>query len=57
MEGQIRAISKHMEGHETSDLDPHQGKFQNYLDPMDLYYTFMFQDHPQKLSVYTYHDF
>ena len=24
------------------------------LDPMDLYYTLMFQDHPQKLHVYTY---
>ena len=31
MEGQIRAISKHMEGQETSDLDPHQGKLQKYL--------------------------
>ena len=31
MEGQIRAISRHMEGQETSDLDPHQGKLQNYL--------------------------
>ena len=29
MEGQIRAISRHMEGKETSDLDPHQGKLQN----------------------------
>ena len=24
------------------------------LDPMDLYYALMFQDHPKKLSVYTY---
>ena len=24
------------------------------LDPMDLYYALMFQDHPQKLLVYTY---
>ena len=24
------------------------------LDPIDLYYTFMFQDHPQKFPVYTY---
>ena len=31
MEGQIRAISRHMEGQETSDSDPHQGKLQNYL--------------------------
>ena len=29
MEGQIRAILRHMEGQETSDLDPHQGKLQN----------------------------
>ena len=29
--GQIRAISRHMEGQETSDSDPHQGKIQNYL--------------------------
>ena len=32
MEGQIQAISRHMEGQETSDSDPHQGKLQNYLD-------------------------
>ena len=31
MEGQIHAISRHMEGQETSDSDPHQGKIQNYL--------------------------
>ena len=31
MEGQIRAISSHMEGQETSDLDPHQGKLQKSL--------------------------
>ena len=31
MEGQIRVISRHMEGQETSDLDPNQGKLQNYL--------------------------
>ena len=31
MEGQIRVISRHMEGQETSDLDPHQGKIQNYF--------------------------
>ena len=31
MEGQIRAISRHIEGQETSDLAPHQGKLQNYL--------------------------
>ena len=31
MEGQIRVISRHMEGQETSDLDPHQEKIQNYL--------------------------
>ena len=24
------------------------------LDPMDLYYALMFQDHPQKLPIYTY---
>ena len=29
MEGQIRAISRHMECQETSDLDPHQGKLKN----------------------------
>ena len=32
MEGQIRAISRYMEGQEISDLDPHQGKLQKYLD-------------------------
>ena len=31
MEGQIQAISRHIEGQETSDLDPHQGKLQNHL--------------------------
>ena len=31
MEGQIQAISRHMEGQETSDSDPHQGKLHNYL--------------------------
>ena len=31
MEGQIQAISRHMEGQETSDSDPHQGKLQKYL--------------------------
>ena len=31
MEGQIKAILRYMEGQETSDLDPHQGKLQNYL--------------------------
>ena len=28
MEGRIRAISRHMEGQETSESDPHQGKLQ-----------------------------
>ena len=31
MEGQIQVILRHMEGQETSDSDPHQGKLQNYL--------------------------
>ena len=31
MEGQIQAISMHMEGQETSDLEPHQGKLQKSL--------------------------
>ena len=31
MEGQIQEISRNMEGKETSDSDPHQGKLQNYL--------------------------
>ena len=31
MEGQIQAISTHMEGQETSDSDPHQGKLQKHL--------------------------
>ena len=29
MEGQIRAISRHMEVQDTSDSDPHQGKLKN----------------------------
>ena len=43
MEGQIRAISRHMEGQETSDSDPHQGKIQNYL---------AFCTHPDVISAY-----
>ena len=31
MEGKIRAISRHMEGQDTSDLDPHKEKLQKYL--------------------------
>ena len=31
MEGQIQAISRHVEVQETSDSDPHQEKLQNYL--------------------------
>ena len=31
MEGQIQVISRHMEGQETSDSAPHQGKLQKYL--------------------------
>ena len=31
MEGQIRAISRHMEGQGTSDSDPQQGKLQKSL--------------------------
>ena len=31
MEGQIRAMSRHMEGQETSDSDQHQGKLWNYF--------------------------
>ena len=31
MEGQIQAISRHMEGQETSESDPHQGKLQKNL--------------------------
>ena len=31
MEVQIQAISRHMVGQQTSDLDPHQGKLQNHL--------------------------
>ena len=32
MEGQIRAILRHMEGQDSSGLDTHQGKLQKYLD-------------------------
>ena len=32
MEGQIRVISRHMEGQETSESDPCQGKLQKDLD-------------------------
>ena len=32
MEGKIRAISRHMEGQESSGSDTHQGKLQKYLD-------------------------
>ena len=32
MKGQIRAISKHMEGQESNELDPCQGKLQKDLD-------------------------
>ena len=32
MEGQLRVISRHMEGQETSGLDTHEGKLQKYLD-------------------------
>ena len=31
MEGRIRLISRHIEGQETSDSDPHKGKLQNHL--------------------------
>ena len=31
MEGRIQVISRHMEGQETSDSDPYQGKLQNHL--------------------------
>ena len=31
MKGRMQAILRHMEGQETSELDPHQGKLQNYL--------------------------
>ena len=31
MKGQIRAISRHMEGQETSESDPCQGKIENNL--------------------------
>ena len=32
MKGRIRAISRHMEGQESSESDPHQGKLQKNLD-------------------------
>ena len=32
MEGQIRVISRHMEGQESSGSDTHEGKLQKYLD-------------------------
>ena len=32
MEGQIRVISRHMEGQESNELDPCQGKLQKDLD-------------------------
>ena len=32
MKGQIRAISRHTEGQESSELDPCQGKLQKDLD-------------------------
>ena len=32
MKGRIRAISRHREGHESSESDPCQGKLQKYLD-------------------------
>ena len=32
MKGQIRAISRHMEGQESNDSDPCQGKLQKDLD-------------------------
>ena len=32
MKGRIRAISRHMEGQETSESDPCQGKLQKDLD-------------------------
>ena len=31
MKGRIRVISRHMEGQETSDSDPHKVKLQNHL--------------------------
>ena len=31
MKGQVRAISRHMEGQEISESDPCQGKLQNNL--------------------------
>ena len=37
MEDQIQAISRHMEGQETSDSNPHQGKLQNYLAFFPMY--------------------
>ena len=32
MKGRIRAISRHMEGQESNESDPCQGKLQNDLD-------------------------
>ena len=32
MNGRIQAISMHMEGHESIESDPCQGKLQKYLD-------------------------
>ena len=32
MKGRIRAISRHMEGQDSNDSDPSQGKLQNVLD-------------------------
>ena len=32
MKGRIRAISRHMEGHESNEPDPCQGKLQKDLD-------------------------
>ena len=32
MKGRIRAISRHMEGHESYESDPSQGTLQKYLD-------------------------
>ena len=39
MKGQIRAISRHMEGQESDELDPSQGKLQKDLDyaPIPMY--------------------
>ena len=32
MKGRIRVISRHMEGQESSESDPYQGKLQNDMD-------------------------